>query len=242
MLSLSITLCYSGLLPFGTSCSWLPGPLLTQAVHAQQHLHGLGKQCWLSHVHAAFRDLHPASSTALLQQCPIQPIEVPPLLRACRAAYKQQQAPFFQHNVHDPACPHRKTSRYYQWFHSAGVRRRLDAYPAPLSRVIRVDVTNFVLGSCLLAVNPQQPGVPFADRTCCLCGMTGAVMDEFHVLFHCPQLDLLRSEYEQTCLSGFHPDVSLEDCGTAVSTMFASPDGFHFVHDIMSVLKAQLRE
>ena len=91
-------------------------------------------------------------------------------------------------------------------------------------------------------MNPQQPGVPFADRACCLCGMPGAVMDEFHVLFHCPQLDLLRSEYEQTCLSGFDPDVSLDDCGAAVSTMFASPDGFHFVHDIMSVLKAQFRE
>jgi hypothetical protein len=217
-------------------------PLLNQAVHAQQYLHGLGKHCWLSHVNTALRDLHPASSTALLQQCPLQPIEVPPLLRACRAAYQQQQAPFFQHNVHDPTCPHRKISRYYQWFHSAGVCGRLDACPAPLSRVIRIDVTNFVLGSCLLAVNPQQPGVPFADRACCLCGMPGAVMDEFHVLFHCPQLDLLRSEYEQTCLSGFDPDVSLDDCGAAVSTMFASPDGFHFVHDIMSVLKAQFRE
>lgn len=204
----------------------------------QLSLHLSKRPCWLSCLHAQLSVLHVDSAARLLQQ-PLVQLVVTPVLNAAEASYAATHARYALGDVSHPDCPHRRLCKYYKWFDAAPVLGMLSKSGHPLPARVRKDIVSFVMGSSLFAANAGSfHGVPFAQRHCALCGRS-VVQDELHVLFDCPHddLDLLRSDYQATCLAHATQPVTSASAALTLNRLFQHVDGGQFVHEVMTVLR-----
>jgi hypothetical protein len=232
-------------------------PLVHAAMVTQQHMHRQhAGTCWLSHLHAALVPLSEQAAAALVEPpCVSRPLakQFECVPAPCIDTHYDAATEQYHEDPRNEHCHHRMHARYFHWFMSVNTSEPFAAFingyvtGQPVSSSVRKDLCAFVLGSRLLAANAQSRRegnttvhIPYHDRVCTLChgsagdGTVAQVQDELHVLFECPGLQDIRTKYLHTCLHAH--DVS-DDAAVRIAKLFDHSDAFHYVHDIMSVLR-----
>jgi len=214
-------------------------PLLLAALATQRLLCGRGRSCWLAHVHTAMTALHPPAAGCVVADRPMA-LTLPDILHACTKRHREVWEGF-KRNPRHPDCPNRRHATYFSWFHGTDTRAWQHSPHVPVCA--RRDFTHFVLGHPVLrvvagALPPHR--VPWEQRGCRLCDCIGhEVEDELHVLFNCTQLDVVREDFEETCLAGVPMHVRATDFRRWFAVASAHADFPLYLHKVLNVYRSQ---